>query len=84
MSCHVCFVTGIRECNPQEAEIKCMVCGYCERQAVKDAMKPSTVLQIQCMHCKEIIGEKDGKGVTGMTSGICDPCKITYHGDILL
>jgi hypothetical protein len=31
-ACHVCKRTGIRECDPEAAEIKCMLCGFCETE----------------------------------------------------
>jgi hypothetical protein len=37
MSCHICERTGIRECDPQAAEIKCMVCGWCLAHAAVEA-----------------------------------------------
>lgn len=39
MSCHICKISGIRTCNAEEAEIKCEICGYCEREAVKEAAR---------------------------------------------
>jgi hypothetical protein len=39
MSCHICKRTGIRECDPQEAEVKCMVCGFCEKEALREQIK---------------------------------------------
>ena len=30
MSCHICKITGIRTCDPQEAELKCEICGFCK------------------------------------------------------
>lgn len=32
MACHICKVTKIRTCDPEEADIKCSVCGYCAAQ----------------------------------------------------
>jgi hypothetical protein len=33
-TCHICVKTGIRECDPEAAEIKCLICNFCntERQ----------------------------------------------------
>lgn len=31
-SCHICKRTGVRECDPEAAEIKCMLCGFCEAE----------------------------------------------------
>lgn len=33
-----------------------------------------TVLQIKCMWCGVEMGEKDGKGQSGVTSSICPKC----------
>lgn len=33
-----------------------------------------SVLKIACMYCKKDMGEKDGKGVTGISHGICREC----------
>lgn len=32
MSCFKCKRTGEKICNAEEAEIRCMVCGFCESQ----------------------------------------------------
>jgi hypothetical protein len=29
---------------------------------------------VVCAWCNSILGEKDGRGLTGITSGICDEC----------
>jgi len=29
MACHICKVTGERECDPVLADLKCEMCGYC-------------------------------------------------------
>lgn len=34
--CHVCKKTGIRECDPELAEIKCEICGYCKKEEKRD------------------------------------------------
>lgn len=39
MSCHICIRTGIRECDPAAAEIKCELCGFCEREALRKELK---------------------------------------------
>jgi hypothetical protein len=39
MSCHVCKRTGVRTCNSDEAEIKCTICGFCEREALREVIK---------------------------------------------
>ena len=33
-----------------------------------------TVLKSVCMYCKKYMGEKDGKGVEGISHGICREC----------
>jgi hypothetical protein len=45
-ACHVCRRTGIRTCDPEEAAIKCHICGFCdaekerlEREAVKNVLQ---------------------------------------------
>lgn len=35
---------------------------------------PETVLRIICMFCKKVMGTKDGKGVEGDSSAICEEC----------
>lgn len=30
--CHVCRYTGERICDPQEAQIRCLICGRCEAE----------------------------------------------------
>ena len=32
MACHRCIRTGVGTCDPSEAEIKCMICGFCEAE----------------------------------------------------
>ena len=39
MACHICKRTGIRECNPEYASIKCEICGFCKCQELREAMK---------------------------------------------
>lgn len=36
MACFKCKRTGEKICDAEEAEIRCMVCGYCEREAIKE------------------------------------------------
>ena len=43
MSCHICKRTGIRECDPAAADIKCELCGFCEREAIKEAAKDERI-----------------------------------------
>ena len=33
-----------------------------------------TVMEIRCVYCDKYMGEKDGKGVKGVTTGICEEC----------
>jgi ribosomal protein L37E len=35
VTCHVCKRTGIRTCDYDEAEIKCMICGFCEAEKTR-------------------------------------------------
>lgn len=30
MTCHICRRTGQKTYSQEEAEIKCLICGYCE------------------------------------------------------
>lgn len=49
-SCHICKRTGVRTCDPEEAEIKCQICGFCEREAVKDAFKFTALIDTENHH----------------------------------
>jgi len=33
-----------------------------------------TVITVVCMYCKDIIERKDGRGVSGVSHGICRDC----------
>jgi hypothetical protein len=33
--CHVCKRTGIRECDPDASAVKCLICGFCEKEAAR-------------------------------------------------
>lgn len=46
-----------------------------ERSAIMAELNFETVMEIECAWCNELIGYKDGLGVTGPTSGICPKCK---------
>lgn len=37
-------------------------------------MAKGTILKIVCMDCQAGMGEKDGKGITGISHGICPDC----------
>ncbi len=37
-----------------------------------------TILEIKCGWCQKPMGEKDGKGQEGETTGICDDC-LLHH-----
>lgn len=39
MSCHICKHNGERTCDPEEAALKCFLCGRCEREAILDQFK---------------------------------------------
>jgi hypothetical protein len=43
MTCHICKQTGQRTCDPQEAEIKCMICGKCAAKE-KDETKTTNAI----------------------------------------
>ena len=36
---------------------------------------------VECAWCNSILGEKDGCGLTGITSGICDECFARISGE---
>lgn len=36
MACHKCVYTGEKTCNAQEAKIKCLICGRCEAERIKE------------------------------------------------
>lgn len=40
----------------------------------KGGMKVATILEIACMYCGCSMGEKDGEGVSGVTTSICCTC----------
>ena len=42
MSCHVCVKTGIRECDPEAVGVKCMICGFCEKEALREQIRVVT------------------------------------------
>lgn len=79
MSCHTCKRTGIRECNPAEAEVKCMVCGFCEREYVKKVANFQTIMPVECVYCRTIFDHKDGLGLTDITSGTCPACMLEHE-----
>lgn len=39
-------------------------------------------MTIECAWCGCIVGEKDGRGVTGVTSGMCDGCFAAIYAEI--
>ena len=41
-------------------------------------MKNKTIMNLVCAWCDRDLGEKDGKGETGTSHGICKECKETY------
>lgn len=77
--CKPCPKTGQQLCG-NDAEDRCLICGYCEREYVKKMAGYRTVMEIECMHCRTVYGHKDGRGSVGKTSGICPPCKEKGHG----
>jgi hypothetical protein len=47
-----------------------------------------SILTIECCHCKQPMGEKDGGGVEGTTSGLHESCALALlpehlHGEYL-
>ncbi len=40
-----------------------------------------TIIEVVCSYCKKHIGTKDGKGVTGVSHGICDECNARLKDD---
>ena len=51
-----------------------------ERDAI--AAEFQTVMIIDCAWCKKSMGQKDGRGQTGPTSGICESCRDSILGDL--
>ena len=45
-------------------------------------MGSKTVLKVQCAWCGAVIGEKDGKGVSGVSHGICSDCYSKAMADL--
>jgi len=39
-ACHVCRYTGERECDPQAADIKCLLCGRCSAESLTSTGEP--------------------------------------------
>ena len=37
-----------------------------------------TVMEIKCAWCGKDMGTKDGKGVTGVSHGICEGCQLHF------
>jgi hypothetical protein len=37
---------------------------------------------VECAWCSCVVGQKDGLGATGVTSGICDECFAAIYADI--
>lgn len=35
VTCHICKRTGIRTCDEEEAEIRCMICGFCDAEKLR-------------------------------------------------
>lgn len=38
-------------------------------------------MQIICSNCKKDMGEKDGKGVEGVSHSLCKECVIELYGN---
>ena len=43
MACMICRRTGERICDPDEADLRCMICGYCEREAADEYPRPRDI-----------------------------------------
>jgi len=43
-----------------------------------------TILIVQCAWCNKPLGQKDGKGVSGISHGICKSCVKKYFKKELL
>ena len=42
---------------------------------------PKSILRIVCAWCGESMGEKDGKGVSGISHSICEKCSKKIQGE---
>jgi hypothetical protein len=40
-TCHICVISGVRTCDPEEAELKCEVCGFCAAEKKRNEEKQS-------------------------------------------
>lgn len=67
---------GKGEDNPygQKAFREAWDLGYQGVKEGKVVIHPETVLKIVCSGCDKDMGEKDGKGVEGISSSICQDC----------
>ena len=47
-------------------------------------MESKTILTMTCAWCNKSMGEKDGKGVSGVSHGMCEACykKLTADMEI--
>lgn len=47
-------------------------------------MESKTILTVVCSWCSKDMGEKDGKGVSGVSHGMCEACydKLTADTEI--
>jgi len=46
--------------------------------------KMETIMKVECAWCGADLGEKDGKGETGTTHGICQDCIDKYFSPEVL
>lgn len=50
---------------------------------VEFGMKEGTVITVVCAYCEDFMKEKDGRGVTGVSHGVCEPCFEKFKQKIL-
>jgi hypothetical protein len=42
-----------------------------------------TVITVVCMYCQQFIEDKDGRGVSGVSHGICNVCLPVFSARIV-
>lgn len=52
-------------------EVICEGCGQYESEC---RCPKETILMVVCAWCGKVMGEKEGKGVSGVSHSICDEC----------
>ena len=48
----------------------------------KEVENRTKVMKIICAYCLKTIGIKDGKGIEGITHGVCEECLIKLEDEI--